>query len=482
MLNKIALFFFLVHFNLVRSDINYAIQFDAGSSGTRMYVYEYLNDFKNMLNSNITLRQIGLCRTKGSIISHQFYLDKGIATIKTYTELKHSFSKCMIQARKLVPVAKWNQTLITLKATAGMRLSELSSPSISKTIFHMIRHYFNQSGFLYKNESQVETISGKDEALNAWITANFLANNFHQDSNESTKGVLDLGGASTQISFVPLNQSLMDNLLNKNLFGKNYSVYSQSFLCFGIDQARLVYRTSLINGSNDSASVLSPCMPKNFEKNFQTLDILRSPCGSGSIKNQSTNLSDFNVTLKGSSDFGKCQIEVKNLLSDKKECRTGQDACSFKEIKFPDTKEVEFYAISVFYYTVQASNLLFNSSFDSDIEGFRNVTELLCSFNYEELVARDEIFKADLKLLTKFGINTFENVHFVDKINGYNVGWNLGLFLLQKNTKAKSFFASCQNYQNLVKLFYGVYDTLPTCRIIQRLNFASNAQQSFDSK
>lgn len=85
----------------------------------------------------------------------------------------------------------------------------------------------------------------------------------------------------------------------------------------------------------------------------------------------------------------------------------------------------------MFFYTVRASNLMFNSTFDSDIEGFKNATELLCRSNYEDLIARDKIFKADLtswldslcfqniyilELLAKFGINSFENVHFVEKV------------------------------------------------------------------
>lgn len=143
---------------------------------------------------------------------------------------------------------------------------------------------------------------------------------------------------------MPINQTVANNL-SKKLFGKNYSIYSQSFLCFGIDQAKLVYRTNLINMSNNSQIVDSPCMPKNFEKNFQTWEILNSPCGSGSIKNQSTSLSDFNVTLRGTSDFEQCQIYVKNLLNGKKECQTGQDACSFKSINFPNTNGVQFYVL-----------------------------------------------------------------------------------------------------------------------------------------
>ena len=123
-------------------------------------------------------------------------------------------------------------------------------------------------------------------------------------------------------------------------------------MCFGIDQAKLLYRNNLINLSSNSTSVLSPCMPKNFEIKFQTLDILRSPCGNGRIENQALNLSDFNVTLMGSSDFKKCRIEIRNLLRGNKECQTGQDACSFKSINFPDTNGVEFYVRRINFFVL----------------------------------------------------------------------------------------------------------------------------------
>ena len=53
-----------------------------------------------------------------------------------------------------------------------------------------------------------------------------------------TFGALDLGGASTQISYVPLEHSTNDTL-NFRLYGRNYNVYTDSHLCFGKDQALL---------------------------------------------------------------------------------------------------------------------------------------------------------------------------------------------------------------------------------------------------
>ncbi len=42
----------------------------------------------------------------------------------------------------------------------------------------MLRDYFSECGFMFKDKSQVKIISGKEEALFAWISANYLENNF----------------------------------------------------------------------------------------------------------------------------------------------------------------------------------------------------------------------------------------------------------------------------------------------------------------
>ncbi|CAF0993809.1 unnamed protein product [Brachionus calyciflorus] len=407
--------------NLIALNTDYAIQFDAGSSGTRMYVYEYNSDFQNILNSNVTIQQIGSCKTK----------EKGISLIKNYLDVTRTFSICIKMAKSLIPSQKWNETYITLKATAGMRLLELSSPTISKNVYKYIRDYFNQTGFLYLDEQQVKTISGKDEALNAWITANFLSNNFHKNqSGYNTKGILDLGGASTQIAFVPLNQTIKTQEVK--LFGVNYTTYSQSFLCYGIDQANLVYRKNLLKNNNlTHFNISAACLPKNYEKKFITNEILVSPCGSGSIKNETIEIKELNYTLIGSSDYELCKLEVGEIFNSQKNCQTGLDACSFKSVYFPDSSGVSFYGISVFYYTIRSANLLFNTSFNSDIEGFRNATRIMCSSSYDDLLMRNEFYKADLtdwlaslcfqnlyilELLAKFGIYDFNKIDFVEKV------------------------------------------------------------------
>ncbi|MEI4878558.1 hypothetical protein, partial [Klebsiella pneumoniae] len=61
-------------------------------------------------------------------------------------------------------------------------------------------------------------ITGQEEGAYGWITINYLLGRFTQEQSwlnfisdsqkQATFGALDLGGASTQITFVPLNSTL----------------------------------------------------------------------------------------------------------------------------------------------------------------------------------------------------------------------------------------------------------------------------------
>lgn len=51
-------------------------------------------------------------------------------------------------------------------------------------------------------------------------------------------GALDLGGASTQISFIPEDsQENFNNTMQVKLYGYDYNVYTHSFQCYGRDEA-----------------------------------------------------------------------------------------------------------------------------------------------------------------------------------------------------------------------------------------------------
>lgn len=114
-------------------------------------------------------------------------------------------------------------------------------------------------------------LSGQDEGVLGWVTANYLLENFIKvrlpaspgaggvsthplaDANllssqcgwagqwfrprKGTLGAMDLGGASTQITFEMASPAEDPaNEVQLRLYGQQYRVYTHSFLCYGRDQ------------------------------------------------------------------------------------------------------------------------------------------------------------------------------------------------------------------------------------------------------
>ena len=45
-------------------------------------------------------------------------------------------------------------------------------------MFDLIGSYFNSSGFLYENSSQIQVLTEKDEIIDSWITVNYFSRLF----------------------------------------------------------------------------------------------------------------------------------------------------------------------------------------------------------------------------------------------------------------------------------------------------------------
>lgn len=59
-----------------------------------------------------------------------------------------------------------------------------------------------------------------------------------------TIGALDMGGASTQITFAPPKS--VQKSAKLKLYGKEYAVYTHSFLCFGMKEAQRRFLAQLV--------------------------------------------------------------------------------------------------------------------------------------------------------------------------------------------------------------------------------------------
>lgn len=86
---------------------------------------------------------------------------------------------------------------------------------------------------------EAAVITGQDEARFGWLTVNYLQDRLGSGAGAATLGALDLGGVSTQISFLPgecpMTRAECEPLA---LSGASYPLYAHSYLGWGQDEAR----------------------------------------------------------------------------------------------------------------------------------------------------------------------------------------------------------------------------------------------------
>ena len=147
---------------------------------------------------------------------------------------------------------------IYLGATAGMRIIDTTSTHEADATMAALRRVLHQSGFLFR-DTWARTISGEEEGVYAWLVANYLKHNGNLPMPTSAYGALDLGGASTQISFLVSSKShpsstttsttstsdrrpqyeQQQQLFPLRIDELEYPLFTQSLLFFGVDQARI---------------------------------------------------------------------------------------------------------------------------------------------------------------------------------------------------------------------------------------------------
>uniref|UniRef100_A0A803VWY8 Ectonucleoside triphosphate diphosphohydrolase 1 n=1 Tax=Ficedula albicollis TaxID=59894 RepID=A0A803VWY8_FICAL len=215
-------------------NIKYGIVLDAGSSHTNLYVYEWPAEKENDTG---VVKQVEVCKVEGPGISGYSH-----ATEKAGPSL----AQCLQQAKEVIPSAQHKETPVYLGATAGMRLLRLQNESAADKVLSSVGNTLRSAPFNFQG---ARIITGQEEGAYGWITINYLLGNFKQSGWKKlllslkflseTSGALDLGGASTQITFVSkdLSSESPENQLYFRLYGKDYQVYTHSFLCYGKDQA-----------------------------------------------------------------------------------------------------------------------------------------------------------------------------------------------------------------------------------------------------
>ncbi|KAL2102247.1 hypothetical protein ACEWY4_001415 [Coilia grayii] len=391
----------------------YGIVLDAGSSHTAMYIYEWPAEKEN--NTGM-VGQRHKCKVKG----------KGISSYaREVAGAGRSLAMCMEEAKQCIPAAKHQDTPVYLGATAGMRLLMKQDRNSAVKVMEAVQQTLQASPFSYQG---ARIISGQEEGAFGWITVNYLGKNFQKAAG--TMGALDLGGASTQITFVSKETiQSPDNAMEFRLYGNDYQVYTHSFLCYGKDQVLKLALEKKLKSADTSLE--DPCFHTGYSEDKLFQKVFDSPC----VQAVSTDAMNKSFMHKGSGNFIECQNSIKDIFNFS-QCKNSQ--CSFNGVYQPPV-EGTFGAFSAFYFVMNFLNLTGQSLADT-----KKGMEHYCQTPWNTIVENHP--KVDKKYLAEYcfsgtyiltllenGYNfTSENwkdINFIDKIEGSNAGWSLGYML-----------------------------------------------------
>lgn len=230
---------FLITAHAYASDIQYSIIVDAGSSSSKLHIFQS----DNQALPNIT--DVFTEKATPPLASFATHPQDAGASLKPVLDdaLKY-FANHNIPA---------NQIDIRVLGTAGMRLLDKDS---QYEIYKNVKDYITTNYTPQLKAIEIRTITGKEEGLFDWLDVNYISNNF--TNHLETVGSLDVGGASTQIAFATTDVSKAENETHITLNGQSYIVFSKSFLGLGQDQAR---------NSMNTYPLASACYPVGYTLN-----------------------------------------------------------------------------------------------------------------------------------------------------------------------------------------------------------------------
>ncbi|XP_007945170.1 ectonucleoside triphosphate diphosphohydrolase 8 [Orycteropus afer afer] len=415
---------------LLPADTKFGIVFDAGSSHTSLFVYKWP---ANKENDTGVVSQALACQVEGP----------GISSYASNPALAgESLRGCLEEALALIPEAKHRETPTFLGATAGMRLLSQKNSSQAESIFAEVARVLGQSPVDFRG---AELLAGLDEGAFSWITINYVlgmlltytfSGEWARPVEATLVGALDMGGASTQIAFVPAGP-ILDASAQAffRLYGSPYRVYTHSYLCFGRDQmlSRLLAR--LVQDSM-TGLVRHPCYHSGYRATLPLAPLFESPCvGTSALPGAAQNL-----TVEGAGNPGAC-VSALRALFNFSSCQ-GRGDCAFEGVYQPPVQG-RFYAFSNFFYTFHFLNITSGQPLDTvnaTIWEFCQRPWKLVEVSYPEQARWLRDYCASgLYILTlllegySFNEETWPSIEFRRQAGGTDIGWTLGYMLNMTN-------------------------------------------------
>uniref|UniRef100_A0A8C9L9C9 Ectonucleoside triphosphate diphosphohydrolase 1 n=1 Tax=Pavo cristatus TaxID=9049 RepID=A0A8C9L9C9_PAVCR len=381
-------------------NLKYGIVLDAGSSHTNLYVYEWPAEKENDTG---VVQQVEVCKVEGPGISGYSQ-----TTEKAGPSLEH----CLQQAEDVIPLKQHQETPVYLGATAGMRLLRLENKDAADKVLSSVEKTLRSAPFNFQG---ARIISGQEEGAYGWITINYLLGNFKQSG------------------WKKFLHSLKSNLLYFRLYGKDYQVYTHSFLCYGKDQA-LQQKLARDLQITKNSRLSDPCFHQGYQRTINISNFFKNPCTS--IEKKQFPFSQ--LYIEGEGNYEKCRRNIQDLFN-KTNCP--YSSCSFNGIYLPPLQG-DFGAFSAFYFVMNFLNLTSDVPFTLD--EVASAVQKFCALPWHEVKLQYHQIKEKylseycfsgayiLSLLEngyEFTTENWQRIHFLGKIGSSDAGWTLGYML-----------------------------------------------------
>ncbi|BFZ06323.1 hypothetical protein BsWGS_09361 [Bradybaena similaris] len=390
------------------SSVSYGIVCDAGSTSTRLKIFRVNRTEADPCNPQIDL--IHNARFEPSL--DEFVNDP--------EGLRAHVTLILSEAKKIVPAEQFPETNIHLLATAGLRF--LTADDTTQ-LFSIITEVFDSFKVRHSQGGEgVGILSGEEEGVYSWVAVNYLLGNFaYNRPDNETVGVLEMGGGSTQISFIP-KDPLYDGEFQITINGRYYNLYAHSYLQFGIDAVVQWIAAVLIQLYPDSLAVGNPCMLKGDVKEIQ-------------VDNGPT------VLLSGTSDPDKCKQVLRQILAPATGLKCNPKPCAIGSVYQPKVGDLKFHAIQGFRYAPLAFNALGPDQVlnlthleqEAFIHCRRNLTEAV-EAGMDAKVASSNcmmgIYTPTLFTLSYGFPRNTTNIRVSADIAGKTIEWSLGVMVL----------------------------------------------------
>lgn len=399
-----AMGLYALHGVISPSDRIYGLMIDAGSTGSRIHTFTFR---KHPQTSQLR------------VLHEDFYpIKPGLSHYKhSPEEAAKSLRPLLDRAKVRVPYSLHSHTPVVLRATAGLRMV---GEDVANSILTEVRKTLRASGFRFEDDSWASILTGNEEAVYSWMTVNYLLGR----GPKNTVGTLELGGGSSQVAYVPRDDSIKAATGNCSLnsekltfSGQEVDLYTVSHLDFGLQKARaLLFRKFSESHKVENNPCFNRGMPVKVPIPFDE--------------------SGTEISFTGIGDYQACLDLVSETLIHPAMGSCTCDLCTYRGAAQPHPIP-EFVAFA-FYLERTVSIGIPTPMHLSDIDA---KGEEICKLTVDEVKEKYpnvpngqavdlclDISYISLHLQQGHGILPQSTTSFsvVDKINNFELGWCLG--------------------------------------------------------